>query len=176
MESIVNKFPCIWRGRGSSVPVLPLVALGIIGVLMLVFFAGTGAQASGAQPGGAVAASAGGSCKLNPQPGGAPGQLVQTASPSPTPVSTGVQDVYIKALALGRYDNSYVRVNANQPVRLHFSADPRAGCGRSFIMRDFGVRLVSQNGAEQVAEFTPGPGKYEFSCSMRMFRGTLEAA
>jgi hypothetical protein len=96
---------------------------------------------------------------------------------TPTPQgSSGVQDIYLRALDAGVYDKPTVKVRANEPVRVHFSADPRAGCGRAFIMRDFGVQLVSRNGEEQVAEFTPKPGKYEYSCSMRMFRGVLEAS
>jgi len=87
-----------------------------------------------------------------------------------------VQDIYIKALSSGTYDRPQVSVKAGQKVRLHFSADPNAGCGKTLVMRDFNVRLVSLNGEERTAEFTPQRGTYEFSCSMRMFRGSLVVA
>lgn len=105
------------------------------------------------------------------------GQAPGAQGITPTPQgSTGVQDIYLRALDAGVYDKPTVKVRANEPVRVHFSADPGSGCGRAFIMRDFGVQLVSRSGEEQVAEFTPPPGRYEYSCSMRMFRGVLEAS
>lgn len=177
MESGI-KFPRM--GRGNGLPLLPLAALGILGVLVLVFFASASpAPAQAVVPSGSFSPIMGGSCsRMGPQSGGGQGQstVVQAAAAQSTVAAGGAQDIYVKALASGSYDKPSVKVRANQKVRLHFSADPRAGCGRVLIMRDFGVSLVSRNGEEQVAEFTPGPGKYEFSCSMRMFRGVLEAA
>ena len=89
--------------------------------------------------------------------------------------NTGVQDVYVKALPSIQYDNPNPVVKANEPVRFHFTAEPGTGCGAALIMKDFGVNLVSQNGQEQVAQFTPPPGTYQFNCPMGMFRGTLVA-
>lgn len=84
-----------------------------------------------------------------------------------------VQDVYIHANGgskYGTYDKQEVRVNANQPVRVHFSADPDAGCGRAFVIYGLDVALLSRSGEEAVAEFTPTkPGAYIYSCSMKMF-------
>ncbi len=86
----------------------------------------------------------------------------------------GVQDVYIKALSSGIYDKQQVTVKKGIPVRLHFSAEKGAGCGKMLIMKKFGVQLLSANEDEKVAEFTPTEtGSFEYSCSMRMFRGTL---
>lgn len=89
--------------------------------------------------------------------------------------ASGAQEVSLRALDAGVYDKESMVVEANRPVKLRFSADPGAACGRSLILKEFGVSLVSKNGEEQVAEFTPAPGKYEYRCPMRMFRGTLEA-
>ena len=143
---------------------LALITL-IIGVMVIVglfMVAGT----AGAKPYKAAPAYASGT-----------GQASAGQGITPTPQgSSGVQEIYLRALDAGVYDKPTVKVKANEPVRLHFSADPGAGCGRAFIMRNFGVQLVSRNGEEQVAEFTPPPGKYEYSCSMRMFRGVLEAS
>src|SRR3989344_1797418 len=98
------------------------------------------------------------------------------------PINTGgsqpsgaVQVVSLHAYASG-YENQQLTVKAGSPVRLDFSADAGAGCGRQLIMRDFGVNLVSRNGETVSATFTPtSPGQYKFSCSMNMFRGVLVA-
>ena len=86
-----------------------------------------------------------------------------------------VQVVRIRALDTGFYDRQEVRVKAGVPVRLEFSADAGAGCGKMLLMPDFNVRLSSQNGETQAAEFTPAKGSYAYHCSMNMFRGRLIA-
>ncbi len=105
-----------------------------------------------------------------------PAQQVPRAAAYAAGGTGTVQDIYIKALSTGTYDRPQVTVSAGKKVRLHFSADPRAGCGKTLVMREFNVRLVSLNGEEHVAEFTPQRGTYEYSCSMRMFRGSLVVA
>ena len=86
-----------------------------------------------------------------------------------------IQDVYIRALSSGGYDKSQVSVKLGSPVRLHFSADSGAGCGKILVMRNFGVQLISRNGEEQIAQFTPSKeGVFEYSCSMRMFVGQMQ--
>jgi Cupredoxin-like domain len=86
-----------------------------------------------------------------------------------------VQDIYIRALSSGSYDTQQVTVKAGVPVRLHFTADPNAGCGRQMLIYGLDVRVVSKSGEEDIAEFTPQqPGTYEYNCGMRMWRpGTL---
>ncbi len=97
-----------------------------------------------------------------------------TPTPSIAP-GAEVQDVYIRALSTGVYDTSSIEVKAGVPVRLHFSAEPDSGCGRAFMMRDFRIQFLSLNGEEHVATFTPPKGSFEYSCTMRMFRGVLIA-
>jgi len=94
---------------------------------------------------------------------------------APAPVSAPqVQDVYVKALSTGTYDKPEVAVQKGVPVRFHFSAESGAGCGRVLVMEEFGVNLVSRNGEEQVAEFTPQDvGTYEYHCGMHMFVGRM---
>ena len=90
-------------------------------------------------------------------------------------VDGNVQEVYIKALGTGVYDNPEITVKKNIPVRLHFTAEQQAGCGKMLVMRNFGVKLVSANGEEKTAVFTPSSeGVYEYSCAMRMFRGSMK--
>ena len=93
---------------------------------------------------------------------------------SPVQGNGQIQDVYIKALGTGVYDKPTVTVKKGVPVRLHFSAEQNSGCGRAFYMRNFNVQLVSKNGEEQTAQFTPAKeGTYEYSCGMRMFVGKM---
>lgn len=85
------------------------------------------------------------------------------------------QEIYIKALGTGTYDKPEVTVKKGIPVRLHFSAEQSAGCGKVMVMRDFGIQLISRSGEEQTAVFTPEQeGTYEYSCSMRMFIGKMK--
>lgn len=95
------------------------------------------------------------------------------AGPDAAGAAPTVQDVYVRALGgadFGAYDKTELTVKKGVPVRLHFSADADAGCGRSLVVYGLNVRLTAKNGQEAVAEFTPQEaGTYEYSCSMRMF-------
>jgi hypothetical protein len=80
------------------------------------------------------------------------------------------QDIYIRALDTGVYDNMAITVKKSIPVRLHFTADTDAGCGRQLVIYGLNVQAVSQNGEEDVVEFTPqDAGTYEYSCGMHMW-------
>lgn len=97
----------------------------------------------------------------------------QTSGPDVL-VKPGFQEVYIKALSTGTYDKETVTVKKGVPVKLYFSADRDAGCGRAMILDGFNIQLVSRNGETQMAEFTPNrEGTYSYHCSMRMFVGRL---
>ncbi len=83
---------------------------------------------------------------------------------------SGAQDIYIRALSSGSYDRQEVTVKAGIPVRLHFTADPDAGCGRQLVIYGLNVKAVSRSGEEDVVDFTPPAGTYEYNCGMRMWR------
>ena len=98
--------------------------------------------------------------------------------PNQPPAPTGansIQDISIHANAGGNYDKNRITVQSGVPVRLHFTADPNAGCGRQIVIYGLNVNAVSQSGEEKVVEFTPTtPGSYTYSCGMRMWGpGTL---
>jgi len=133
------------------------VAAAVLVVAFMGFLAMSGniggGNSAGAQAGVPVAASAAGQ------------QQVQA------------QEVEVRALASGGYDNPTVIVKAGVPVKFDFSADPNAGCGRQIIIDNVGVNLVSRNGETESATFTPQtPGQYRFHCGMNMFRGVLVAS
>ena len=101
----------------------------------------------------------------------------QAAAPSgpqqPADPGQQVQDVYVKALSTGAYDNPQVEVKRGVPVRFHFSTDGHAGCGSALYLDGFNVRLVS-SGEDEVAEFTPQQdGTFPYHCGMNMFRGRM---
>ena len=80
-------------------------------------------------------------------------------------------DIYLKALSTFSYDKQEITVKKGSPVRLHFSADPSAGCGRQLVIYGLNVSTVSKNGEEQIVEFTPqAEGTFEYSCGMRMMK------
>lgn len=84
--------------------------------------------------------------------------------------------VSLRALATGLYDKDTISVKAGQPIRLDFSADPGAGCGRQLIVDGAGINVISRNGETVSATFTlPTPGRYAYHCGMNMFRGMLVA-
>ncbi|MDD5340420.1 MAG: cupredoxin domain-containing protein [Candidatus ainarchaeum sp.] len=104
-----------------------------------------------------------------------PGSAAQAIRPPPDAgPQPAVQDVYIRALGTGAYDKAEIAVKKGIPVRFHFTADADAGCGSYLVMEEFGVKLLSRNGEEQVAEFTPQQaGTYEYHCGMHMFVGRM---
>ncbi len=158
VKNILNRlavgWPALRRGNATLLLALSFAVLAVLAVLMASGVFSTtsaGTQQAGSERNLPIAVQA-------------------------SPVASGVQEVSVRALETGVYDQPLIKVQANKPVRLRFSADANAGCGAAFVMRDFGIQLVSRNGEEKVAEFTPPPGRFEYSCSMRMFRGVLEAS
>ncbi len=81
------------------------------------------------------------------------------------------QDIYIRALSNGAYDKQEITVKAGVPVRLHFTADPNAGCGRQLVIYGLNVKALSRNGEEDVVDFNPAQaGTFEYNCGMRMWQ------
>ena len=81
-----------------------------------------------------------------------------------------VQDIYVRALSSGTYDKLEVSVKKGVRVKLHFTADPGAGCGRQIVLYGLDTKALSRNGEEAVVEFTPkNAGVYTYSCGMMMW-------
>lgn len=65
-----------------------------------------------------------------------------------------------------------ITVRAGTPVRLQIDGNA-GGCRSVFQIPGVGVQMLL-NKTKNIAEFTPKkPGRYTFSCSMGMYRGTL---
>jgi len=105
--------------------------------------------------------------------------LIASATPTPGQTASAtpnaqVQLVAIRALSNGYYDKQEITVKAGIPVKLDFSAEPQAGCGRQFILDGFNVQLISKTGETESATFTPtAPGDYAYHCGMNMWRGVM---
>jgi plastocyanin domain-containing protein len=85
--------------------------------------------------------------------------------------SPSVQDVYLRAFSNGTYDKQEIVVKKGFPVRLHFTADRDAGCGKALVIYGLNVRTISKNGEEQTVVFKPEKeGVYQYSCAMGMWK------
>lgn len=106
------------------------------------------------------------------------GQLIVEAggaqAQQPTAARLDFQNIEIKATAQG-FEPKNIKVKAGQPVKLSFTADSNAGCTRALLIKKAKISLLSKGGATQTAEFTPERGTYQFTCSMSMFRGEIQA-
>lgn len=109
------------------------------------------------------------------------GALTSTTSTQGIPVAAapttqlvgGVQEISIYASPNG-YSPASFTVKKGVPVKLRFSADQYAGCGRQLIMKEFGVNLLASPGQVVEAQFTPTQeGAFIYRCSMAMVRGTM---
>ncbi len=95
------------------------------------------------------------------------------ASSSTIPLVNGVQEIKLHASTSG-YSISAFTVKKGVPVRILFSADQYAGCGKQLLIPDFGIRQLVQDNEEVPVEFTPNKeGAFPFRCSMNMYRGTM---
>lgn len=85
----------------------------------------------------------------------------------------GVQEMSIYGSSNG-YSPASFTVKKGVPVKIKFSADQYAGCGRQLIMKEFGISLLASPGQVVEAQFTPTQeGRFTYRCSMGMMRGTL---
>ncbi len=109
--------------------------------------------------------------------GGTSQQQVAAQVPAPSggqlaPVNGGVQEITLSVQG-GTYQPNPIRVKKGIPVRLVADISAMPGCSKSIVMPDFGVRKVVRQG-DNIIEFTPSQsGKFSFSCSMGMYRGTI---
>ena len=98
---------------------------------------------------------------------------VTTTSSASIPVVNGVQEIRLHASPDG-YSVPLFTVKKGIPLRILFSADQYAGCGKQLLIPAFGVNKIIQGSEEASIEFTPDKeGAFPFRCSMNMFKGTI---
>ena len=139
--------------------------------LALALLVGASIAAGSAGQTGQTADMALGKENANQAVAGNTAATAQTSEAVQTEEQSGsTQDIYIRALNNGQYDREEITVRKGTMVRLHFTADSDAGCGRQLVIYGLGVKAYSKNGEEAVVEFTPkDAGTYEYSCGMRMW-------
>ncbi len=85
----------------------------------------------------------------------------------------GVQEITVTVD--GGYEPSQIVVQAGQPVRLNFYRKDPSSCLEEVRFPEFRIAQGLPVNQTTAIEFTPTrPGRYEFTCGMNMFRGTVE--
>jgi plastocyanin domain-containing protein len=98
------------------------------------------------------------------------GQSGNSSSVVINSTTEGVQDIYIRALSSRSYDPMEITVKKGIPVRLHFTADANAGCGRQMVLYGLNQKVTSIDEKEGVIVFTlQEAGTYEYNCGMKMW-------
>ncbi len=88
-------------------------------------------------------------------------------------VEDGRQQIEMDMTSRGRYEPSVLTVQEDVPVDWIINGDEFMGCGDTLILPAFGVSERLRTGRNLV-QFTPTEsGRYTFSCSMGMIRGTM---
>ena len=85
----------------------------------------------------------------------------------------GEHVIQMEVTSWGTYEPDILRVKAGVPVRWQVYGGTQMGCGSTLIARAFNIQKQLNIGMNEI-QFTPTkPGRYAFTCSMGMFRGTI---
>ena len=81
-----------------------------------------------------------------------------------------VVDVTVK----GGYQPASILAEAGHTLRLNFTRRESTPCGEEVVLPEFGRRAHLPEGTPVAVEVTPaGPGVYEFTCGMNMYKGKI---
>lgn len=98
---------------------------------------------------------------------------IQAAPTGVSQIVNGEQIIQMEVTNYGVYQPDILRVKAGTPVRWQIYGGTSMGCASSLVMRAFSLNQRLSVGLNEVT-FTPTvPGRYPFSCSMGMVRGTM---
>lgn len=85
----------------------------------------------------------------------------------------GVQEITV--IVDGGYNPSQIVVQTGQQVRLNFDRQDPSSCLEEVRLPEFHIAQQLPLNQTTAIEFTPDkPGRYEFTCGMNMYRGTIE--
>lgn len=97
----------------------------------------------------------------------------QTDSQIEILIENGRQQIEMDMTSRGVYDPDVLVVQEGIPVDWTINGDDFMGCGDTLVMPAFGINTSLQTGPNLV-QFTPDKaGRFTFSCSMGMIRGTM---
>lgn len=88
-------------------------------------------------------------------------------------IEDGRQQIEMKMTSRGLYEPDVLVVDEGVPVDWMIYGDDFMGCGDSLILPAFGVNEILRSGPNLVTFVPDEPGRYTFSCSMGMIRGTM---
>lgn len=98
--------------------------------------------------------------------------LSKTKSQEAT-TNDGIQEIDI--VVNGGYNPDRISVKVDQPVRLNFIRKDPNSCLEKVLLPDFHKALDLKLNQTTSVEFIPTKtGSYDFTCGMKMFRGSLE--
>ena len=98
--------------------------------------------------------------------------LKREAGVAATVTSSGYQEATVPSR--GGYTPATIQVVRGTPVRLTFRREETAACSDQVVLDGFGKHAELPEGGLVPVEFLPGePGRYPFTCSMGMLRGTV---
>jgi plastocyanin domain-containing protein len=74
----------------------------------------------------------------------------------------------------GGYQPASILAEAGRTLRLNFTRRESTPCGEEVVFPDFGRRAHLPEDRTIPIEVTPpGPGEYEFTCGMNMYKGRI---
>lgn len=88
--------------------------------------------------------------------------------------STGARPIEITVEG-GVYTPARIEVPAGRPIILRFLRKDPSPCAEKVLFDDLGVSADLEVGKPVDVVIVPQAGEYEFTCQMRMYRGTLVA-
>lgn len=84
----------------------------------------------------------------------------------------GIQEVNVTVR--GGYQPASIVAKAGRPLRLNFTRREASMCGEEVVLPEFGKRAHLPEGQPVAIEITPdGPGVYEYTCGMNMYKGKI---
>ena len=96
------------------------------------------------------------------------------SNPTDSVIKGDVQQVTIEVQNTS-YNPNYIRVKKGIPVELTLKSNGVYSCALSFVFQEYGIRTALQSTDVKTFNFTPvNTGKYQYSCSMGMYRGIME--
>lgn len=93
------------------------------------------------------------------------------SKPKTARTQTGSIDIMVEN---GVYTPARIEVPVGQPVVLRFMRRDASPCAEKVVLDDFGItRDLPLNEFLEIPLTPDTPGEHEFTCQMRMYRGTL---
>ncbi|MCX6358690.1 MAG: efflux RND transporter periplasmic adaptor subunit [Armatimonadetes bacterium] len=101
-----------------------------------------------------------------------PGAAVMADAPATAMATANTATVEVSSKG---YTPSEVTLRAGAPATLTFLRIDERNCGGELLMPDYGIRKALPLNKPITVRFTPRKGRFEFTCGMKMVRGSVVA-